>query len=284
MNDNSSRSSQYGLEPDGLPTLPIKPHTEVKHKIVQEYLSLFTQSMKKKWGKLVYLDLFAGPGRSEIDGSQRIISGSPLLALEIKQSFDCYIFCEKKKENISALENRVESMHHPSDVHFIIGDVNANVEKVLKACPAYSQTNTVLGLCYADIFGLSDLSFSTIQQLANRRMDFIILIPTEMDAIRNLRINYLDPDNHILDDFFGTDDWRKKWPDEESRGTTFSKFMIKFYEERMGEYNYRYGGNELIRSTNRKRSLYRLGFFSEHPLGEKFWNLAKQHHQQNLFN
>ena len=282
MDDNSHRSSQIGPEPDGLATLPIKPHTEVEYNIVREYLSLFTKSMRNKWDMLVYVDLFAGPGRS-VTVSKRIIPASPVLALEIDYPFDCYIFCERRKQNMIALETRIENMNPTSDVHFIQGDVNANVDDVLKACPEYSQANTVLGLCFADPCGLSDLNFATIERLAGRKMDFIILIPTEMDANRNLRINYLNPDNHVLDNFFGTNEWREKWLEEKSKGTRFSKFMIQFYRLRMNEHNYKYGGDEQIRLTNTDRPLYRLGFYSEDPLGEKFWELAKQYKQQNLF-
>lgn len=82
------------LDDDGLPTPKIGAWGEEKYRHVQLYASLFVKSMRTKWDALVYLDLFAGSGRSQIRGTGRIVSASPLLILGMPETFDKYIFCE----------------------------------------------------------------------------------------------------------------------------------------------------------------------------------------------
>jgi hypothetical protein len=62
------------LDDDGLPTPKIGAWGEEKYRHVQLYASLFVKSMRTKWDALVYLDLFAGSGRSQIRGTSRIVS------------------------------------------------------------------------------------------------------------------------------------------------------------------------------------------------------------------
>ena len=64
--------------------------------------------MKRKWDFRVYIDLFAGAGRSQIEGTSRIVLASPLLALEIIDKFDLYVFCEKDETKMDALIKRVQ--------------------------------------------------------------------------------------------------------------------------------------------------------------------------------
>ena len=86
------------LDDDGLPTLEIGAWGEEKYRHVQLYASLFIRSIRTKWDSLIYLDLFAGSGRSRIRGTKRIVSASPLLILGMPEAFDKYIFCEGNRK------------------------------------------------------------------------------------------------------------------------------------------------------------------------------------------
>jgi three-Cys-motif partner protein len=59
--------------------------------------------MRDKW-LTVYVDLFAGPGKSKIRDSSEIIKGSPLAALAVRYAFNQYIFVETAPDALSALE------------------------------------------------------------------------------------------------------------------------------------------------------------------------------------
>jgi three-Cys-motif partner protein len=82
---------------DGLIAWEIGTWGKKKHGLISYYDQLFANSMKNKWDCRVYLDLFSNAGKSYIKGTNEIVKGSALLALETKPKFDKYIFCEKIK-------------------------------------------------------------------------------------------------------------------------------------------------------------------------------------------
>lgn len=86
------------LDDDGLPTPEIGTWGEEKYRHVQLYASLFIKSMRTKWNSLVYLDLFAGSGRSRIRGTRRIVSASPLLVVGMPEAFDKYFSARASRQ------------------------------------------------------------------------------------------------------------------------------------------------------------------------------------------
>jgi len=85
---------------------------ETKYRLVSMYDQLFSTGMKNKWGKRVYIDLYAGAGYCRIRGTSTILKGSPILALTVQHPFDKYIFCEKDPELLAALGE--EDMPRPA--------------------------------------------------------------------------------------------------------------------------------------------------------------------------
>ena len=69
-------------------------------------MDIFTTSMRQKWFT-VYVDLFAGPGKSKVKDTGEIIKGSPLAALDLAYAFSKYIFVEADSESLNALEKRI---------------------------------------------------------------------------------------------------------------------------------------------------------------------------------
>lgn len=120
---------------DGLALPDVGAWTEDKHRLVSLYAALFSKGMKKKWGKRVYVELYAGAGYSRIRGTQRIILGSPLRALAAEQSFDKYVFCEAIPANLEALKTRV-NLHFPAaQVSYVEGDCDKKVGEILAQIP-----------------------------------------------------------------------------------------------------------------------------------------------------
>ena len=87
---------------DGLTTPEIGAWGEQKYRLVSLYAQMFSRSMKGKWDCRVYIDLFAGPGRSRIEGTSRIVAASPIAALAAEPKFDKYIFCESDRDKITS--------------------------------------------------------------------------------------------------------------------------------------------------------------------------------------
>ncbi|MEI6424876.1 MAG: three-Cys-motif partner protein TcmP, partial [Lentisphaerota bacterium] len=145
-----------------------------KYELVKNYARIFSTSMKNKWDCRVYIDLYAGAGYSKIRDNLKIVQASPLLAVDIPDRFDKYIFCEIDKEKIEALKVRVERDFKNIDANYINLDANASVDNVLNLIPAYSKNFKVLCFCFVDVYKASDFNFKTIKRLSQRYMDFLI--------------------------------------------------------------------------------------------------------------
>lgn len=271
-------STEPTLEDDGLETPEIGPWGEHKYRLVHGYARVFAMAMKRKWYR-VYLDLYAGSGRARIEGTGRIVRTSPLRAMEIPDPFDQYVFCEKDPVRLEALRSRVAREHQGTNVSFVAGDVNAQAEEILAELPAPSKARKVLAFCFADPFKLDDLKFDTIHRLASRYMDFLILVPTDMDANRNM-LRYSQPGNQTLDAFFGDTGWRAHWEKAELLGEPFWGFVLKHFASRLETLRYLDHAaeqSELIRSVEKNLPLYRLAFFSRHQLGARFWKEVRKY-------
>jgi hypothetical protein len=111
-------------------------------------------------------------------------------------------------------------------------------------------------------------------------MDFLILIPTGMDAARNVPHNYIRPEDKTVDDFVGTSEWRAAWKSAHQKKIPFDGFLTKFYAEQMEKLGYRTHAAEqtqLIRATDKHLPIYRLAFFSRHEIGERFWKEVRKY-------
>ncbi len=272
---------------DELLTPEVGPWAEEKYRLLYNYARMFATSMKKAWDQRVYIDLFSAAGRSKIRDTDRTVLSSPLLALEIPDQFDKYIFCEENEECIEALKKRVSSDHPTANVQYIEGDVNQRVDKVIDEMPQYGPEHRVLGFCFVDPCKMRDIRFTTLQRIAQRYIDFLVLIPTGMDAGRNVD-KYIKESNKTVDEFLGIDDWREQWQVAITQNVGFDMFIAEMYSTQMKRLEYRFGGlNEsvLIRSREKYLPLYRLGFYCRHDLGERFWQETKKYSigQQNLF-
>ena len=72
---------------------------------------------------------------SRLRSSGRLAPGSPLLALQVPDPFDKYIFCEQDNVKMLALKQRVERIAPHADVSFVSGDVNSRVDIVESHIP-----------------------------------------------------------------------------------------------------------------------------------------------------
>jgi three-Cys-motif partner protein len=79
--------------------------------------------MHAKWpGKRVYVDLYAGNGKCRIKGTNKILLGSPLIALSVECPFHRYVFCESDPVRVDALKKRVAVIAREQNVIRVDGD------------------------------------------------------------------------------------------------------------------------------------------------------------------
>jgi three-Cys-motif partner protein len=274
------------FEYDGLPLPEVGKWAIIKHRKIGYYSSLFATSMKRRWKCRVYIDLFASAGKCRLHGSNKIVPGSPLLALSVDDPFDKYVFCEGNPDHMTALQERIRKYFPDRDCSFILGDTNLCLDQLLGAVPKFSRDFKGLTLCFVDPYRKAELDFSTIQVIAERLyVDFLVLIPSYMDIGRNEQI-YTRDDNKALDRFLGTDTWRAAWADPKRRPQRFGDFVTNVFCQQMKTLRYIYESPddlELVKmETGNNLPLYHLGFFSRSELGLRFWRETKKNTNDQL--
>ncbi len=272
------------LKDDGLYTPQVGAWAEDKYRLIGNYAAMFATSMKKKWECRIYIDIFAGPGRARIENTNRIIPASPILALNIDDQFDTYIFCESDKAKADALKERVSKSYPGAKVRFLYGNTNDLTQDILREIPQANRQFKVLCFCFVDPYSLRNLDFNTIRALSARFMDFLVLIPSYMDGNRNIA-HYLNTQNTVVDQFLGDPDWRKHWQQTEKQGEDFATFLVDQFGKQMSSMGYLYPGiqdTKLIRSVEKNLPLYHLCFFSRNKLGHQFWKQVRKYSQDQF--
>jgi three-Cys-motif partner protein len=247
---------------------------EDKHRLVSLYATLFSSGMKYKWDKRVYVELYAGAGYSKIRGTSRVISGSPLRALKLKDPFDKYVFCEELPEKLAALRSRVKLHAASENVEYVEGDCNLRSEEILAAIPHGSTQDRVLTLCFADPFDIG-LKFDTIRKLAKARfIDFLITLALGMDANRNYE-QYVKEDAVKIDEFLGSTSWRERWSTAQWDAIKFTRFLADEFSKSMATLGYippPFYTMKEVRSHDKNLPLYRLALFSRKERAYQFWD------------
>ncbi|MEJ2183672.1 MAG: three-Cys-motif partner protein TcmP [Nitrospirota bacterium] len=261
------------LTDDGLLTPEVGSWAERKYRLVWNYAKMFTTGMKNKWHERIYIDLFAGAGCAKIRESSIIVPASPLLALDIPDKFDKYIFCEQNESKLKALMQRVSTRHPDINAKYIHGDVTEHIDRIISEIPMHSSAHTVLSFCFIDPYKIDNFNFQVIKELSSKYVDFLILIPSYMDAHRNV-VKYAEDTHVSIEDFTGGKDWKELWDMERKKGTDFGVFLPELFCTSMEKLGYLHTGVSdtiLIRSDKKNLPLYHLAFFSRHQLGMKYW-------------
>lgn len=275
-----------GGENDGLPMPEVGAWSETKYQLVRLYDELFATGMKNKWGQRIYIDLYAGAGYAKVKGTKKILAGSPIIALKARNSFDKYIFCEKDEELLQALHDRVHGLAPSANAVYVRGDCNKKASNIADEIPSGSRGNAALGLCFVDPFNIG-IRFSTIRQLASRRVDFLILLALYMDAGRN-RVTYSKESSTKIDEFLGTNQWRSRWEAAQWRATRFPEFLAAEYAAsmtRLGFLETPLYKMKKVRSGDKNLPLYYLALFSRSQKAHDFWRQVLKYEtpQRGLF-
>jgi three-Cys-motif partner protein len=203
----------------------VGPWGREKLDLLQEYLGQYTTALKNQnWATTVYIDAFAGAGRSklrqaEADPDQGVLSldeeavaaaeeyinGSPLRALRIPTPFDRYFFLDEDPERVELLEPlRTE---HP-ELNIRVKACDANPVLIWIADRLTPRHKAVAFLDqYAD-----QLNWATVAALARTGVtEVIINLPINMNFNRLLpKSGIVSPANAAtLDRAFPSPDWRE---------------------------------------------------------------------------
>jgi len=238
--------------------------------------------MKQKFRQRVYVELYAGAGYSRIRGTERITAGSPIQALCLKVPFDKYILCEQNQEKREALEARVKRHAPTANVTFIAGSCDDLVDKIVSAIPQHSAANTVLSLCFVDPNDIG-IKFATLKALAQRYVDFIVLLALYMDALRAEQHYVKNPTK--ISELLGTTSWPSRWVAAKQEGQEFPRFLAEEFAISMANMRYippPFYSMRKIFYYEKNYPLYALGLFSRNALAYKLWNDALKYTDDQL--
>jgi three-Cys-motif partner protein len=240
---------------------------------LRRYIDVFETSMRKKWPRRGYIDLFAGPGKCIDRNTGEIFLGSPLVALTTKYPFTDYWFVDNDQKNIDALTARYNASLYSDRVVCVKGDSNVEVLDIVKSLRGVSSLN----LTFLDQEGL-ELKWNTVAVLAEiDRMDLIVHYP-QMGINRLMPLVYDSASSNDIDEFFGSQSWREIYERYCRREESFlHRHLMDHYKEKLTALGYQETlrddevGHEPLMSTELNAPLYRLLFASKHELGVEFW-------------
>jgi three-Cys-motif partner protein len=251
---------------DGLVTPEVGTWSRAKYHYLLRYLDAFTCAMagKPQWRNgLYFVDLFAGAGAVRIRGTQTVLRGSALIAAMHAPPLAKVLCVEQDGDRASALEKRLAQLLPKAAYGVTRGDANDVVVDVLAGVPAENSLSAV----FVDPYGLG-IRLTTLQAVALRRADLIILLADHMDAIRNWRTYYMGNPESVLDGLLGASGWRAAL--SHAAAESQSSVLRGLYEAALRSIGYSYIDFKPI-ANSRNRVIYCLVFASASPTGLRLW-------------
>ncbi|PKB68927.1 MAG: hypothetical protein BZY81_00015 [SAR202 cluster bacterium Io17-Chloro-G4] len=219
-----------------------------KLKILDQYLPAYLSATQKATER-IYIDAFAGPGQNLLNRSDRVIDGSPLIALDASGPkgtiFDRLFFIEDDPEAASELNQLLSSHDKTNRAKVIPGEVNQKLPELMAKLPKRSPT-----FIFIDPEGI-DPRWSTIEALVPWRTEFLINFPLGMSIKRNLT-------SRKIVDYFGTQDVDILLKQAVGK---IDRPLLDFYKNRLRTigYGYQVEDERLVKTSN-NQSLYYLIF------------------------
>lgn len=259
---------------DNLPVSEVGEWTLEKHERLRRYVDI-TRGVRKKWltpmrlGVLApgatYIDLFCGPGRSQIRDTGRVIDGSPVVAASAAAEggapFSKILLADLDPSLVQAASARLSARGMAAGC--FVGPASETAREIAKDLDPHG-----LHFAFLDPFNLGDLAFGALEQLAKlKRMDMLIHVSVQ-DLQRNLRRN-ADREDSALDRF--APGWRQRVDvgarDEVIRAAIFDHWvgLIRGLGMRACQ------GIELV-TGERNQRLYWLVLVARHERAGDLWN------------
>jgi len=155
-----AQSPEYRKNPtDGKIARVVGAWAKDKQHYLSRYMTIFANSMHKKWPRLVYIDLFAGPGTCVVEHTNDFYLGSPLEA--VARPFTDFIFVDKDPKAIAALTARVTPLATGRRLTILKADCNDAVDQIAAKIP-----KDALAVLFLDPTNWQ-VTFETVAKLVN---------------------------------------------------------------------------------------------------------------------
>jgi len=183
--------------------------------VIGEYLSMYQKALSNTHLQTLYIDGFAGSGEIPLaehtdnlfdEDVRTVIAGSADRALGVDPPFTRYIFIDKRKECIEALESKFEDNLNSNRVDCVIGDANKHIQRICRG----EQWRHQRGVILLDPFG-SQVHWETIEAIARTKaLDLWYLFPAGLSVFRQISSDgTVDPTHEAsITRLFGTEEWK----------------------------------------------------------------------------
>ncbi len=205
--------------------------TKKKLEVLGKYLNAYTQALKNQHFKLLYIDAFAGYGRTflknvasrkessffedtvdqeELNDIKAFIDGSARKALKVSIPFSSYYFVDLGLQKYEALQSLKREFPELSDrINIIHDDANRAVRELCRSID-WQKNRAVL---FLDPLG-AQVKWKTVEYIAQTRaIDLWWLFP--LSAINRLlcknKRKIPDTWKTKITNVFGTDEWEEKF-------------------------------------------------------------------------
>jgi three-Cys-motif partner protein len=279
-------SMTYDESLDSHPELPVErgPHgrgvgswvPREKHFYLAQYLHA-TREAQKKFKQRVLVDPFCGPGRIQVDGESFTRDGGSLAAyrqsLASGAPFTQVLVGDIDGERARANELRLAAAG--ASVRSFHGPAAETVEEMAAAVPFGA-----LVLAYIDPYNLEYLAFSIIERLARlQHVDFAVHFSL-MDLTRNIDME-LDPKRDRFD--HALPGWRSAAPTDALSKASLPGWFFERWCNAVQALGFKVSAQMPLITDGKGRSIYRLVFFSRHPLPDRIWADVARSRNLDLF-
>lgn len=179
--------------------------TKEKLTIIEDYLQFYVNALSKQKVQLIYIDDFAGSGKTELQSGETL-DGSALISL--KYNFDKYYFIELDEERSRCLNEEINTRFHEKKdkVKVITGDSNSELKKLFRSLTVYQR-----GVMFLDPYAM-ELEWDVLETAKQTNiLDIWYLFP--LNALtRNLYKKMSMPiaTKNKVTQILGTNEWEKE--------------------------------------------------------------------------
>jgi three-Cys-motif partner protein len=265
---------------DGLPAEEVGAWTKGKHNRLRRYLDISRATRRKflngQARSATFIDLFCGPGRARVKESGEWIDGSAVAAWKISLEggapfSDIYV-ADLDDERRGATVERLRRLNAP--VRELPGSAVEAAQALLGVINRHG-----LHFAFLDPFSLGALDFRVLQSLARiRRVDMLLHV-SAMDLQRNLEAN-LGAVSGPFDAF--APGWRASVDTKRSQLET-RRQIVEYWRSLVSELGKSPSPRMELVTGNSNQPLYWLLLVAEHALAHKFWAVATDDGQGDLF-
>lgn len=273
-------------EPDTHPDLPIERGKHgrgvgewvpfEKHRYLCRYLNA-TREAQKRFKSRVLIDPFCGPGRIQVLGETITRDGGSVIAY--RQSvlsgapFTRVLIGDIDPDRAAANEARLRSRGAPAQK--FVGPATETVDSMITEVP-YGA----LALAYIDPYNLEYLSFSILERLAKlQHVDFAVHFSI-MDLHRNIDMEMQPSRDRFKDALPG---WRTRIPVAELSKKSLPTWFFEEWCTMVKRLGFVVSSRMPRVTDGEGRAIYRLVFFSRHPLPNRIWGDIARDQNRELF-